>query len=510
MSLKKQTIFNIIFSYLGVVVGFVTQAFLVPIFLKPEENGLLGVLMAYTYIFIQLGSLGFNAGGNKFFSHFRDEENGHKGFLFVGILISTLGTTFILGVFYLLFNFTNLIGNGNVNDSQLTSTLLFQSYNWVIIPLTFGMVFFNLLDNYSKNLYETTFGTFLSQFLQRFLQLVAVVIFALGWVDFSQFIIIWVVSMVFYVIPMFWWIGRMKGFSLKPDFSFFRSKFKKEFYVYSMIAILTGFSSMVIQYIDKIMIFDMVGAEKTGVYNTAMYFISVIGISLISMNKAAIPIISNALHTKDYKLLDTVYSKSCISQLILGTLIFLLIIVNYELLFTEINDGYYLLGKWVVIIFGFGKLFDLATGLNGTIVALSKYYYYDIYIMVCLVVITIGLNYFLIPMFGINGAAIVALIATVFYNSARFLLLYRKMKLQPFNRKFLIVLGIGISLFFLVNYIPTPPGLPFGNYIMILVKSSFLLVTYSFLILQLKLFPDLDFHILKEKITAFRKTGKFS
>jgi O-antigen/teichoic acid export membrane protein len=65
--IKKQAFLGTIFSYGGVLVGFVSQFFLIPHNISEAENGLLAVLLSYMYVLVQLSSLGFNAAGSRFF-----------------------------------------------------------------------------------------------------------------------------------------------------------------------------------------------------------------------------------------------------------------------------------------------------------------------------------------------------------------------------------------------------------------------------------------------------------
>jgi membrane protein YdbS with pleckstrin-like domain len=48
---------------------------------------------------------------------------------------------------------------------------------------------------------------------------------------------------------------------------------------------------------------------------------------------------------------------------------------------------------WVI---GFALLFELATGFNGHIISMSKYYRFNIYVMLFLAVLTTVLNLFLL------------------------------------------------------------------------------------------------------------------
>ncbi len=446
--IKKQAFLGTIFSYGGVLVGFITQFFLIGNYLEPAQNGLLAVLLSYMYVLVQLSSLGFNAAGSRFFPHFRDAKNGHRGYLFLGLSVGIVG--FIITTIGIL-----LLKNTIINNEE--NSTLFADNFYFLLPLTFATLLFNLLDNYAKNLYDTVTGTFLAQFLQRLLQLLAVLFIVFGLVDFQQFMYLWVFGVSFYVVPMLWKATKLEGFSLKPNFSVMTPAFSKEFGFYSFLTILTGFSSMVILYIDKIMLAGITTFAETGIYNTAAFFGSVMGMSLLAVNKAAQPLIADSFAENDLANITTIYRKSCTTSLIVGCWIFLGIYLNIDNLFLFLKPEY-AAGKTVVIIICLGKLFDLATGLNGTILTLSKYYIYDTYIMVGLIVITVSLNYFLIPIYGMNGAAIALAFATVYFNLARYLVVLIKLRMQPFTFDLVKIIFISIVIGLIIRLLPSING----------------------------------------------------
>ena len=480
--IKKQAFLGTIFSYGGVLVGFITQFFLIPNYLTEDQNGLLSVLLSSMYVLVQLSSLGFNAAGSRFFPSFRDAEKGHKGYLFLGL--STCMTGFLL-VSTGLYFFKDVIVSNNEKST------LFADNFYFLLPLTFVTVLFNLLDNYAKNLYDTVTGTFLAQFLQRLLLLISLFLLVFHWVDFHQYIYFWVLAISFYVIPMLWKVTKFAGFSLKPDFSVITPTFSREFGLYSFLTILTGFSSMIILYIDKIMLAKITTLSDTGIYNTAAFFGSVMGMSLLAINKAAQPLIADAFAKKDYANISTIYRKSCTTSLIVGCWIFLGIYLNLDNLFNFLPPSYSA-GKWVIIIISLGKLFDLATGLNGTILTLSKYYIYDTYIMVSLIIITISLNYFLIPIYGMNGAAFALAIATVYYNLIRYLLVWWKLKMQPFTFDLIKILVFSIAIGLIISTLPNIEGNTTLVVINMTYRSMILTLLYGIVIYWSNISPELN------------------
>ncbi|CAH0994317.1 hypothetical protein EMA8858_00426 [Emticicia aquatica] len=480
--IKKQAFLSTIFSYGGVLVGFVTQFFLIGNFLEPAQNGLLAVLLSYMYVLVQLSSLGFNAAGSRFFPHFRNAQKGHNGYLFLGLSVGLIGFLITsLGLFLL---------KDTIIKNEENSTLFADNF-YFLLPLTFATLLFNLLDNYAKNLYDTVTGTFLAQFLQRLLQLVAILFIIFQIVDFQQFMYLWVFAVSFYVIPMFWKATRLEGFSLKPNFSVMTPTFSKEFGFYSFLTILTGFSSMVILYIDKIMLAGITTFTETGIYNTASFFGSVMGMSLLAINKAAQPLIADSFASNDLDNISTIYRKSSITSLIVGCWIFLGIYLNIDNLFLFLKPEYSA-GKTVVIIICLGKLFDLATGLNGTILTLSKYYIYDTYIMVGLIFITVTLNYFLIPIYGMNGAAFALAIATIYYNLIRYLIVWWKLGMQPFTFDLVKIIILSITIGLTISSLPTLNGNKIMTVADMAYRSITLTLVYGVVIYWSKISPELN------------------
>ena len=74
----------------------------------------------------------------------------------------------------------------------------------------------------------------------------------------------------------------------------------------------------------------------------------------------------------------------------------------------------YKVGKFVVLFVMLGKLIDMASGANGEIIGLSKYYKFNMYCILFLAVLTVVGNYFLIPALGVTGAALATAISLFF------------------------------------------------------------------------------------------------
>ena len=160
--------------------------------------------------------------------------------------------------------------------------------------------------------------------------------------------------------------------------------------------------------------------------------------------------VSEANKNNDNIKLNELYKKSAITQLVIGGLLFMLIWLNIDNIFKLIPHGaIYSQGKWVVFIIGLGNMFDMTTGINQEIVGTSKYYKIDLYFFPVLCIITIGLNMFLIPRYGMTGAALATGITIFLLNTIRFFFILMFFKIQPFSLntlKTILIFGVIIML----------------------------------------------------------------
>src|SRR5690554_5414409 len=177
----KQSIKGTVWSYLGVVIGFITTAYFYPNYLETDTVGLFGLLMAWTLLLTQFSSLGFPGITARLFPYFRNKENGHNGFLFIAMMVTAAG--------FLLFLVAYFIFSPWLVENNLEKSALFSEYIYLLVPLTFFSLFYFILDSYNRLLYDAVFGTFLLEFLQRFLILLVVVLYVTGIVNLHQLVL---------------------------------------------------------------------------------------------------------------------------------------------------------------------------------------------------------------------------------------------------------------------------------------------------------------------------------
>jgi O-antigen/teichoic acid export membrane protein len=187
------------------------------------------------------------------------------------------------------------------------------------------------------------------------------------------------------------------------------------------------------------------------------------------------PVISRAFRENDQKEVKEIYVKSAINNLIIGALIFIGLWINLDNIFALIpKTEVYSLGKMVVLIIGGGKIIDMAAGVNGEIIVMSKHYRVNVYLVVVLAIVTVLLNYILIPIYGLSGAAIGSTLALLFFNFSKFLFLKAKLNMQPFTLNTLKVIAISATALFIGLWLPRIENI----YVDIITRSTLVTIVY--------------------------------
>ncbi|MEX0980796.1 MAG: oligosaccharide flippase family protein [Bacteroidales bacterium] len=447
----KQSIKGSIWSYLGVLIGFVTTAYLYTEYLTPEIVGLFGLLIAYSTLFGQISLLGLPGVTSRLFPYFREKASGHNGFLLIGLLFLTVGFSLFL-IAYLFFS-PQLIEN------NLEKSKLFADYVFLLLPLTLVAMVFVFLDTYNKVLYNVVFGIFLREFLQRVLILLSVVLYIFNLINLHMLIVAFVLSISIKSIMILIFLIGKGEFKLRINWGFIDKKFRREIFNVALFSSLGGLGSMIVFNIDKIIVNEMLDLSNTGVYTIAFYFGTLVIIPSRPLLKIAGTLIADAWKKNDLQQLKDIYYKSCINQFIIGGFIFLGIWANIDNILIILGEDYQG-SKWVIFFIGLGYLFDIMTGANAQFIAFSKHYRVSLYFILLLVAIVIGLLYFLIPLFGITGAAIAVATSLFLNNLMRFLFIYIKFKFQPFNYKFLIIALVYAGTYLLLTFIPQQDLIP--------------------------------------------------
>jgi hypothetical protein len=196
---------------------------------------------------------------------------------------------------------------------------------------------------------------------------------------------------------------------------------------------------------------------------------------------------------EDFPAMQSLFRQVSINQFLLGSLILLLIWINLDFLFWMMPNGeIYTAGRYVVLIIGLTKVVDLLFGGNHEILLNSPAYRFSLIALVFLGVISFSINYVMIPVYGMNGAAAGTVVSVLLYNSLKSGFIWFRYRLWAFDRKTMYGIILVVGLFGLQALWPTQHMTRFTELFGVsLVKSFAVLILFVVLLFRFNLSPEI-------------------
>ena len=445
---RNQSVKSTFSFYFGMIIGAINTVIVYPnVFAEhPEHYGLIQILVSYALVIATITTFGMPKAFVRFFPAIKEKAQ----LYFLCFIIPLIG--FLLAVVsYYLFK-TQILEL--LNASQLLRDNFFY-----IIILIFFIGFYDVLTAISRAFFNTATPIFINEVFLKLYSLSMLILHWLEYIDFSTFLQFYILGyfLKFLILFMIDLKNKYLNFSLSVS-----NLNIKEIIHFGLFVLAGGTSIIIVARLDMMMIASLLDLEQVAFYAVAFYIGNAIKIPARAITSISTPLIANAWERKDLKLIQKLYYKTSINQLIIGGVFFLCI-------WLSIDDVFSLLplkfqgGKWVVFFIGLAQLFNITTGINGVIIINSSYYRYDFVTNLILLLFTFITNYIFIPsdwhMFGIsisgiNGAALATALSVFLFNTIRLLLIKIKMDIHPFDTKTIYVLICLILIFLSITFIP--------------------------------------------------------
>lgn len=476
--IQKDAFRTTILSYIGLILGYLNKGVFFVWFLSIDQIGLVNLVVALGLLFAQLSNLGTINAIWKFFPFFKDSTAGNHGFLRYILSIVAIGILF--------FTLISVLFKGAIQSFYIEKSAIFIQYYFWLIPIGITQVLFFTFEAYLKSLYKNVFPILINEIIYRFLVLLALLAFGFKWINFSEFIIVYFLLFFFPFIALLFytkWIGELY---LKKSQINIKKNFRKLILNYSGFNYLNTTGAMFVMSIDTLMIGSMLGLEATGIYTTIMYLTNALSIPYRSITRISMPIVSEFWKDKAVNRLRQLYQQVSSVSLFLGIILFMLVWINRTELFRLLPKEF-VSGISVFLFLMIGRLFDFFGGINGQIFLSSKRYKNDVFFTLFLLLTVAVLNYYLIPLYGITGAAISTGIALSSYNIGRMIYVYTAFGLHPLERSQVKILAL-----FVVNILFFELFLEFENYgvLGVMIKSVLFISTFVVPVYVLKIEPN--------------------
>ena len=438
----RQSIWISASSYLGILLGYVNVILLFPLFLETDQIGSVRFIQSTSLLFLQFAQIGLSAVVLRYYPIVAQRAGNTSGFI-PSILLASV-------FFFLVFLAAFTAVEDRIWQYFSQNAPQAQDYARLILALMFLMGIQAVLEAYSRSILEAVVVNVLRDVVLRAVTTLLVAGYALRWYDFMAFLWLFVGIYALNLVLLIAYLGQRGHLRFSLDFRFWQHVNVREMVSFSVFTFMGGSGSSIFRRVDAFMITSMLGLSATGIYTTMFNIAVVIEVPMAAIAQISQPIIAKSFATNDLKTIATIYQKSSINQQIIGSLIFIGIWANLHNLFAIMPNGEaFSQGYWVVVLVGLAKLVDMSTGSNNEIINMSKYYRFNMLMMLGLAGLAVTTNWLLIPRMGMEGAALATLLTIVVFNAAKLIFIYHKYRLLPFTRKNLWLLAVAAGVLFL-------------------------------------------------------------
>jgi O-antigen/teichoic acid export membrane protein len=481
-------------SYLATVLGIINTIIIYPLTLEIEQLGEVQFVLQTAAILVPFMVIGFTSVSNKFFAKYSEKERGVQGF-FTLLIIPPILSAILLIILYYIFREPVFDYYG---DSRGVSPLAIK----VLVMLTIVMSFASVANSYSANLKRIAVPAILNNFIKITLPTLCILFFT-DVITF-EFLLYGLVGHYLLLLIVFIFYLRRIG-KISIDLSLVKSLKKPEYSAilrFALFGVLAGLGSHLATRIDAVMVTSLKSTYDNGIYSVAMFVSNTIAIPLTLVSAISTPMIAGYWHKKELTEIDSIYKKSSINLFVLGLGVFLIMWAALDGIFEVMPKGdEFKMGKTVILLLGLAKLVDMVSGLNSQILSMSEKYIMFFIFLVILSFSNVFLNIYLIPIYGIEGAAISTLISIFLFNLFKYTYIKYRFKLEPFSLDTLKILVLGLVLFGCLQVIPEFEIV----WINLFVTPAAVLVIYTFIVLKMNVSEDLNRLYRKAKDFVLRK-----
>ncbi len=369
--------------------------------------------------------------------------------------------------------------------------LMREYFYW--LPLyTLLFVYMVIFEQYLGSQMKVAISAFMREVLVRVLSIVLLLLFAFNYITFHTLV---VGTVLVYIVPVliYYYLSlqtEMFGYSLRlKDLN---PTEYREMIHFSWYHFLLTASIILLGSLDILLLpfYDHKGLNSVAVYSIAIFLMSFLQMPYKAMLAGSFTVLAQAFADADMPRARNLFERSSINMLIPTVFMAVLIACNLHNAVAVISNGYDALVPVFQILL-IGKVFDIATGMNDQVLSVANFYKFNFYLSLVLTAALFVLLRLLIPIYGVNGAALATTITILVFNTIKYFFVRSKLNMQPFSVRTIKVVAAGLAAWAVGSVVPVVAG-PFTD---TLVRSAIISIAYLGLLVWLKPSADLELYL---------------
>lgn len=405
----------------GFLLGAINVLFLYTRVFTPQAYGTLSFILASATLVFPLISLGVHQTIIRFFEV--NEEPGRKALMANSLQL--LVSVSIL-VFALVYAVESDLRSALEAENSLSRKALFS-----IAAVGVSMAFFELFFSWAKVNYRSTGGTFLKEVFPRLV--ISMVLSTHYWLTplslegFIQIVI------AVYVIRAF--LMGLRAYRLLPFHFFYGIDLKKRinYLWYGALVVVGSGLSMTFLEIDKVMLHSLRNASEVALYTVIVFIATTVAIPLRAVQPVFNAKSAKFLAHGQRQQLNILVQKAVEISLVLGVFVVALLLVAEPLMLSFLPIAYHEAFAIFPIVLVL-KMIDSAFSPAGIVFQYTPFYRWYLLISGLFLVSMVFLNLWMIPNYGIYGAALTSFIIVSLFSAVKVGLAYMILEVQVLSR----------------------------------------------------------------------------
>jgi len=430
-------------NILAKLLTFITAIIIIR-YLSPEQWGIISLSFVLIEIAAIISDLGLPRGVARFIALYREKKIPERIY---GTIISSLVIIVITGIiaFVVLRMLSTYIARF-FNSPELAAVLAMMA---IIVP---AKNLIKILTSVFQGFEKVEINAIFEKVLYALAKLLIIGVFLILGLSFKKVISAYIFSPLFVLFALIFYtryklpkLSRYEGYQSSTS----------ELIKFSFPLLATAFLLILMQRTDLIMIGHFLKEKEVGLYAAISRLNELLIFIPVSASFIHLPIATRLIAKKEEQKLNKIFSSLAKWCFIMALPIVLIFIVYPHFVIPFLFGSKYAPAVPALQILTLGLIVHVFIGLNGTTIIAGGKTWLTFVNSLFALVINIILNYFLIPIFGINGAAAATAISYLLINIIFYLEVYHLWRIQPFTRSLFKVLAgsfiLILSLYYIFN-----------------------------------------------------------
>lgn len=237
-------------------------------------------------------------------------------------------------------------------------------------------------------------------------------------------------------VMAWWWWNHLRN-QLPPQVADPSFRPAGAFWRFSAPRALAGVAQVAMQRLDIILVGALAGLEAAAIYGAATRFLALGQMVARAVSQSVQPLLGESLARHDYSDTAQLYQAST-AWLVLSTWPLYLILLNFGgTVLTVFGDGYSV-GDSALLVLCAAMLVATACGMVDMVLIMAGRSFWNLTNVLLALSVNIGLDFLLIPTYGVLGAALGWAAALLIGNVLPLMQVFHWFRLHPFGRATLL------------------------------------------------------------------------